>query len=35
MDELQKYQIEHPEYRLPKFDRCLKGRQSSQDLPNP
>jgi len=35
MDELRKYQIEHPEYRLPKFDRCLKGRQLPQDQSNP
>ncbi|WEZ82085.1 hypothetical protein P6U16_12730 [Rhizobium sp. 32-5/1] len=27
MTALQKFLIEHPKYRLPKFDRCLKGRR--------
>ncbi|WP_349435584.1 hypothetical protein [Pararhizobium sp. A13] len=35
MDDFQKDQIAHPEYRLPKFDRCLKARQLRQDQSNP
>lgn len=33
MDDFQKDQIAHPELRLPKFDRCLRGRQLPQRLP--
>ncbi|MCV9967588.1 hypothetical protein OIU34_37825 [Pararhizobium sp. BT-229] len=35
MEDFQRYRIDHPEVRLPKFDRCLKGRQPRRDTANP
>ncbi len=35
LDDLQRDLIAHPDEDLPKFDRCLKGRQSRRDTANP
>ena len=35
LDDLQRDLIAYPDEDLPKFDRCLKGRQTRRDTANP
>jgi hypothetical protein len=35
LDDLQRDLIAYPDEDLPKFDRCLKGRQPRRDTANP